>query len=468
MSESLNGEALAAEVVGVTLANDPRLALRYAAMVQSIAVSPATSLPKLMSSAELEAAYRFFSNPRVTPDEILSPHVAKTAKRCADQQRVLVVHDTTDFTYRIDGERQGLGRSRKTADNTFYGHFSLALSADGSRRPLGIAALMTWVRGKECSNLEHKRWLDQIEASQRTLEPGTHAIHVFDREGDDYHLFAELLAKDIHFVARASANRWTVDDDGVREKLKTALATVDHVAEREAPIARRPKSRSRTKAQTHPARAARVAKLCVSSTQLSLVRPANYGLSKYPTRGELPKTLTVNVVRVWEPDPPDDVPVEWILYTNEPVGTADEMLAIVDHYRARWTIEEYFKALKTGCAFERKQLQDYESLVNLLAVFAPIAYHVLLLRSQARATPDAPASNVVDQDELDVLRALGRRPLSASPTVREVMLAIAALGGHIKYAPDPGWLTLSRGYAELATLTRGWVAAKLQRPCDQR
>jgi hypothetical protein len=33
----------------------------------------------------------------------------------------------------------------------------------------------------------------------------------------------------------------------------------------------------------------------------------------------------------------------------------------------RWTIEECLKAIKTGCEFEKRQLQDYEALVNLLA-----------------------------------------------------------------------------------------------------
>src|SRR5437868_8323341 len=107
------------------------------------------------------------------------------------------------------------------------------------------------------------------------------------------------------------------------------------------------------------------------------------------------------------------------------------------------------------------QLQDYESLVNALAVFAPIAYRLLLIRSEARRTPEASAAPLVSSDEIDVLRALGRRPLGPAPSTRDVYLAIAALGGHIKYSGDPGWLTLSRGYDRLATLTEGWVAAKV-------
>lgn len=140
---------------------------------------------------------------------------------------------------------------------------------------------------------------------------------------------------------------------------------------------------------------------------------------------------------------------------------------MIDYYRARWMIEEYNKAIKTGCDFESRQLQDYEGLVNLLAVYAPIAYRLLLLRSEAARVPEQPALTVVSQDELDVLRALGRRKLPERPTSRDVYLAIAALGGHIKYNGDPGWLTLARGYEALQSFVTGWIAAKLQRASDQ-
>ena len=178
------------------------------------------------------------------------------------------------------------------------------------------------------------------------------------------------------------------------------------------------------------------------------------------------------MVRVWEANPPDGAaPTEWLLYTSEPIETPEQQLRVVDYYRARWTIEEYFKAIKTGCEFEKKQLQDFEGLSNLLATFAPIAYRLLLLRTEVARGSDTPASNVLSTDELDVLRARGRIKLPAKPTVRDAYLAIAALGGHIKYSGNPGWLTLSRGYEKLELLVEGWVggreAAKLQLGRDQ-
>jgi hypothetical protein len=41
--------------------------------------------------------------------------------------------------------------------------------------------------------------------------------------------------------------------------------------------------------------------------------------------------------------------------TTEPIDTPEQILAVVDGYRHRWKIEELFKALKTGCAYEKRQ-----------------------------------------------------------------------------------------------------------------
>jgi hypothetical protein len=54
------------------------------------------------------------------------------------------------------------------------------------------------------------------------------------------------------------------------------------------------------------------------------------------------------------------------------------------------------KALKTGCAFEKRQLESLPVLLNALAVFIPIAFDLLALRSAARTQPDRSASTLFD------------------------------------------------------------------------
>jgi Transposase DNA-binding/Transposase DDE domain len=466
MSEPILPEELALEVASSNF-KDERLNARLRSIVAHLAANPRASLPRVFDSAGLEGAYRFFSNCRVTPELILESHFEATRQRCDEEGDFLIVHDSTKFLYRYDGEREGLGRvkpSSKDGQQAFFAHVSLAIAVDGSRRPLGVAGFKTWVRGPEKSGIEYQRWEEQIRSSSARLQASKTAIHVMDREADDYQMFDALIRDGHRFVARCQYNRRLETELG-KERLHQVFARVAATIDREVPLTRRKANKDPVVAKIHPARSERVAKLSVAAETVALKRPVN--VRPYSTNP--PPTVTLNIVRVWEPEPPEgETGVEWYLYTTEPISTPEQLLAIVDYYRARWVIEEYFKAIKSGCDFEKRQLQDYESLVNLLATFAPIAYRSLLLRSEARRTPDASALGVLSSDHIDVLRARGRIRLSENPTVREVYLAVAALGGYIKNKHDPGWSTLGYGLEKLETLTEGWVAAKLQLSSDQR
>src|SRR4051812_1492085 len=465
MADPIDVEKLAEEVCESNF-SDNRLNRRLHALVVGLGRDPGLSLPRAFDSAGLEGAYRFFSNHSVRPAEILAAHFRATRVRAGEEGDFLIAHDTTTFSYRYDGNREGLGRAKRSnprSNQQFFAHVSLAISADGSHRPLGIAGFKTWSRLEEPTGTECKRWEEQMKASSTQLDARAHAIHLADREADDYEMFYALKRDGHRFVVRCQHNRRLAEDGP--KKLHEALAEVSTSIDREVALTRRTERKTDRLRETHPTRDKRTASLRIVATAVLLKKP----IKRLSVSINPPESLAINVVRVWEPFPPDgEEPVEWYLYTTEPIDTPEQVLKIVDYYRARWIIEEYFKAIKTGCDFERRQLQDYEALVNLLATFAPIAYRLLLIRSEARRDPDQPALAVVSQEELDVLRALGRRPLPAEPTARDVYLAIAALGGHIKYAPDPGWLTLARGFEELATLTRGWRAAKLQPGSDQR
>ena len=69
-------------------------------------------------------------------------------------------------------------------------------------------------------------------------------------------------------------------------------------------------------------------------------------------------------------------------------------------------IEEFFKALKTGCAFEKRQIESLHTLENALAIFVPIAWILLRLRSIARDYPDLPATFVLEPVEVTVLQRM--------------------------------------------------------------
>jgi transposase-like protein/DDE family transposase len=445
---------LEAEYEGAEL-GDKRLNGRLVKVAKTVATSPAASFPKVASDdADLEGTYRFVNNPRVTAEGILAPHRRETARRARAAKTVVVAHDTTECNFgksaRVDLGRVGRGQSYG-----FYAHFALAIEADEHRTPLGVVGLgihtRTGTKGRRghralqsSPDNEFHRWPRVLAEARMLLEPEVSAIHVMDREADSYAFMADLCASDARFVIRmAQATRSTVPDGKVAEAC--AGATVR--ARREVPITARGRSPLPSNRKRYPPRKARVAKLKIAATQVTLKRPAS--ANKHPAR-----TLSLNVVVVTEPKPPKrQAPIEWRLWTREPVDTPEQVLAIVDYYRCRWRIEEYFKALKTGCSIEKRQLETHDALVNVLALYSPIAWRLLRLRTIAQRPDKRPASEALTPTQLICLRQalakLKNRTLPPNPTARDAMLGVAALGGHIKNNGDPGWIVVGRGLDEL-------------------
>jgi hypothetical protein len=182
------------------------------------------------------------------------------------------------------------------------------------------------------------------------------------------------------------------------------------------------------------------------------------------------KSLDINVVVVSEVDPPaGQLPIEWRLLTTEPIETAADVLRVVDAYRARWLIEEFFKALKTGCNYEKLQLETLHGLKIALSLCFALAWHMLLLRTLARDALDVPAGAVLTQAQLALLilaASAADNPWSVrlpqDPTATDVMYAVARMGGHVRSNGPPGWQTLGRGFQELNRLltAQQWLLAR--------
>ena len=463
------------ELAGADL-GDERLRRRLARIASMVATAPADSFPQLAGTdGELEGVYRFLSNERVTPEKILDPHIGTAHTRAAGRD-VLVLHDTTAFTFR-QGSRVGLGHLHRTSrqgKSGFYGHFSFATTADGTRRPVGVVGLRTFVRTGDPltkavtghrrfkrANKESARW---PEAAIQTSRASPNSIHVMDREADSYDTYRLLKEAGVRFVIRARTG-WERkgESGGVRGTFPALAKKTPIRLKRTGELSRRAPGKVDVLHKAHPSRKERTADLLVYATPLQMNCPHHYARGESAYRGP----LVVNVVYVEEPNPPPgQEPVSWMLVTNEPIETQGQVETVVDHYRARWTIEEFFKALKTGCAFEKRQLESYAALKNALAVFSVIAWRLLLLRTVSRDTPSAPAEAVATARQLRLLRSLKRLDhprvrgveLPEHATAHDVLLAVAKLGGHLKQNGPPGWQVLGRGYDSLLLLEVGWIA----------
>src|SRR5438309_3861025 len=461
----LAGDAAATEFVGADL-GDARLDRRLVAMVERLAAEPDASLPvALGTSAELEAGYRFLRNRAVSAAALLKPHIDATVRRASLHDEVLAVHDLTEF--RFEGSRTDLGDLGRSGHG-FLGHFTLAVTLDARRDVLGVLALETWARTEatptglrrakkltisEALQLpnEQDRWLRGVEAATRQVGPGSSLIHVMDSEADDYDLMSKLVAGERRFVIRLCYDR-VLAAASKGEKTKSIVAEREVMCSRRVRISARgcrPGGLQRKRAVPRPAR---LAKLAISACQVTFRRPHNFP--------NAPAILPVNIVSAREIDPPaDQQPVEWLLITTEPIDTEENVLKVIDCYRARWRIEEFFKALKTGCAIEKRQLESMHTLRNGLALFVPIAWTLLRLRTASRLPESVAASEILERDEITVLRKIAEKPLSAEPSASEVMLAIARLGGHLHSNGAPGWLARGLGYERLLATVAGYRLA---------
>jgi hypothetical protein len=457
---------------------DVRLTRRLQSIVSALSAKPETGFPMAFGdTAACEAFYRFLRNKKVTSDEILKPHVEATIARCSSVREIVVLHDTTQFQFGGHSERDGLGTTGGPTKG-FFGHFALAVDRGSANQPLGVCGLSTFSRTKQKYSRatraaylrrlrrdptkESLRWGALVEDVEAKLQGKTTAIHVMDRESDSYVLLSRMTAVRARYVIRVTAKRKLFPlgpDDPVAFDYEHWEDFPD-IVEREVALSAR-KKLGRPPPGRHPVRRQRIAKLRFSAKRVRAKRCSNIPVT-------FPASLELNAVRVYEVDSPrGEEPVEWLLLTTEPIKTARDVARVVDIYRSRWTIEEYFKALKTGCAFEKRQLESFKTLSNALSMLIPIARKILLLRNLDRQSSSTRTSDLITKTQLDVLREFSSKPPPTRATPADVFFAIAALGGHLPNNGPPGWQVLWRGYEEMLVLERAWTAALRRLNCDQ-
>jgi hypothetical protein len=407
--------------------------------------------------AATKAAYRFFSNPRVDEGVILAGHFAATTARfAATAGTVLVLHDTTEFSFTRDTP-EAIGRlsfvKGRHVTHTVCGvllHSSLVLTTGGL--PLGLAAVKFWtrktfkgtngLRGKVNATripIEHKesvRWLDNLTGATRQLGEPSRCVHVGDREADIYELFCAAHEAGTHFLVRTCVDR-LAGRGGTTVARKMAREPVR--GEHEVEV-RDDQGRVST---------ARVALRFCRMT----VHPPVGKRGRYPA-------LSLTVLHAHERGTPvGREPIRWKLLTDLPVEDLGSAIEKLDWYALRWKLETYHKVLKSGCQAEQSKLRTAERLTNLLAVLCIIGWRVFWLTMTNRATPEAPAEVALTRAEVEILDRMGAgTPPASKRTVSHYLVAIAKLGGYLARAndPPPGNMVLWRGITRLTDIHLGF------------
>jgi len=460
ISPAESPEAFACRHFGSLDLGDRRLTRRAVVIARSIAAAPAASIPKQAADPhQAKAAYRFFSHPAVTSDTISNRHLELTLEAARTHPVVLFLQDSSHLSFAPPEGRAGLGPVGST--HASYGlmmHATLALVPGEHGAALGLADLRLWARDakprKETQiqrrargDRESLRWSEVVE-TVGTPPAGARYVHVADREADVWETFTAVAKVDADCVIRAC---------GAAARRKASPGHAEGLTRADAdelrPLVRGLPTSGRCKVDRAggAGRKARTIELSVSYAAVTLHPPKiKKGSSK-----ESPIRLWA--VRVWEASPPsNETPIEWVLLTAMPVNDVADALRVADWYRHRWTIEEYFKCLKTGCKVQERQLQEGERLEPLIAMLSIAALRLLNVKRIAKLTPEVPATDAVPREYVEVLSKLRGIPLKKL-TCDRFWRETAKLGGFMgrRGDGDPGWQTLWSGWHDLHLIVMG-------------
>lgn len=452
---------------GAAELGDRRRTRRLVYTANQIHQHPGGTLPKkLQDPAALDGLYRLVEAEEVTHEAVLEPHRQLTYQRmrqCEDV--VLIIQDSTVLDYTsIRSLREELGIVGKGQHARGYlCHNSLAITAT-SREVLGLAGQILFCRQpvpadetraqrRTRDGRESRLWTRASQTLPAAPE-GKTWVEVCDRGADLFEFFDQKHQAGGHYLVRSAHNRWVQVPDAEGRLQRHRL----HEFARSLPAW----GCKTVEVPARDSRPARKARLVLSASALQVPPPRR-------KRGEHGhELLSASVLIAREIDPPEEAePIEWILLTNLPAQDLDDLSRLLHWYGGRWVVEDYHKALKTGCGVETLQLTTASRLQPMLALLSVVAVSVLQLRHLGRdpCTAKRPATTCFSATTVALLSAWRFGAARLDLTLGEFMLALGRLGGHQNRRRDgpPGLLVLWRGWTELQAMLRGAAAADLLR-----
>ena len=416
--------------------------------------------------ANTKAAYRFFSNPRVSEEQILGGHLQATGERIAAYGGpILMLHDTTEFSFRRNDTapvgilHKSYMRKNKKGRPVHYTvcgilmHSSLAVTPAGL--PLGLAAVKFWTRDafKGCNALKKKvnptrvpiekkesyRWLENLKQATALLHDPKRCVHIGDRESDIYELFCLAQEAGTHFLVRTCVDRLAGDGSStITAEMKQVRVQGLH----------RIQVRNEQGAWSEAVLEIRYCRLVVLPP---IGKQKNY-----------PKVILTVIYAQERGRPHGRERIDWKLLTDLPVRSRQEAIEKIQWYSQRWKIETFHKILKSGCKAEESKLRAAERLVNLVAVLCILGWRIFWMTMINRATPEAAPEIAFTELELYLLDELVRDKASAnqhSHSLSAYLTKLARLGGYLARAHDapPGNKVMWRGLSRLTDIELGAI-----------
>ncbi len=423
--------------------------------VQAVA-RPDGSLPDQTELwGDCKAAYRLFNCDKISFQDIISPHCQLTRESCLEGETKLIICDTTEVDFANLSKATGLGPIGNGSRRGFFLHTGLMID-DDTHRIEGLAGQKVFYRtvrtGKPTKKHRRRKeeresavWgqvIDQVGAPPK----GVTWIHVCDRGADDIEVMWKALNNQCGFLIRAARlHRKVMTLDGRVISLTECLSECEDHGQRKIEVLAN---------ATSPARTATVT-LHYTNVDLPLPKVVTPWLkATLPTR----PLLRVGVVELREVNPPKGcTPIRWVLYSHSPVNNKREADKVIERYEQRPIVEDYHKALKTGCAVQKRQLQAADRLERIVALDSIVAVRLLQMKTAAHETPDRPAHELVPKRWIQLLQIVRNLPCDPGMTIYQFVRQLAGLGGFLlrKSDGEPGWITIWRGFEKLQLIIRG-------------
>ena len=428
-----------------------RLERRFKMAMSDISEEPEKSIWLASGSrSNAKAVYRMLANEKCDKGSILSAHRDAVEVR-TESKVLLAVQDTMSVNYNTHTKTEGLGYNCEKETLGINVHSSLALTPEGV--PIGVfsQSVNTRIGEKDTRTKEQRRrrpieekesycWLEAMKAATENAPAKVKLIHIADREGDIYELYALAELTGEKFIVRATThNRLTTEGEKILDVLReTEAVGTDKVI---IPAKHVAKTKERE------------AVLTIRCRKFQIKKPARFNPNK-----ELANSLDLTLISLTEENPPDGVePLEWLLMTNLCIESAADAILAARYYKQRWKIERFHFVLKSGCQIEKIQQRSIDGIELMILMYSIIAVHIMMLTYTARNFPDTPCSLLFGESEWQTLFRAANRTIHCptSPySMADALRYVAKLGGFVgaKSDGEPGLKVVWSGLNKLFIL----------------
>jgi hypothetical protein len=402
---------------------------------------------------------RFLRHQAVTPEAMAAHAGEATASRIAGRD-VIVIQDTSELA--LGGRRaraNGYGPVGKGgALGGLLLHAVLAVEA-GTGALLGLVDFKVWNRkggkvksrrARTTAQKESQCWIDGAARAGEVLAQARSITAVSDRGSDIYEHFARRPSH-LDQIVRACQNRKIEPNEESEEEHTYLFSFIESQVEQ---------GRFSVKIPAAPGRKARAAEVAVRFAPVVLSKPLHGAAS------DLPNSVALTLVDVRETTKPETgEAIHWRLLTTRAVTNVEEARGIADTYRMRWTIEEFFRTLKTaGFDIEATDIGEPRAMINFVAAATTAAVTVMQLVQARDGTTEQTLAQAFEPSDQPLLEALsakleGKTARQKNPHPKGSLAfaawVIARLGGWTGYYGKPGPRVMREGLNDFQRIKYG-------------